>query len=60
MRKSILIVCAAVALLSSCGNNQKCSCGCGECSCEKDPAAIAAKAHRWRLYTSDAADDLTR
>lgn len=55
MKKSILIVGAAIALLSSCGNNNKCncSCSCSDCGCEKDSAAVAARANRGEYKIAD-------
>ena len=56
MKKSILLISAAVALMSSCsgnGNKCTCSCTCSECGCPRDSAAIAAKAARGQFSIVD-------
>ena len=55
MKKTILIIGAAAMLVTSCGNNKKCSCGCGDCICPQDSAAIAAKATRGEYKIADKA-----
>ena len=55
MKKTILITGAAAMLVTSCGNNKKCSCGCGDCICPQDSAAIAAKATRGEYKIADKA-----
>ena len=55
MKKIIIIMGAAAMLVSSCGNNRKCSCGSGDCICPQDTAAVAAKSARGEYKIADKA-----
>lgn len=56
MKKTLFIIGAAAALLSSCGGNScKCNCNCPGCTCQKDSTAIAAKAARGEYRIADRA-----
>ena len=56
MKKTLFIIGAAAALLSSCGGNScKCNCNCPGCACQKDSTAIAAKGARGDYRIADRA-----